>query len=297
MIVLKREINHIQNFRKHFKIDKNANLIESAVAIESCAKTDKIINEFFAEVVPKSDEDNFRINSLLNLIARLYEHVQGMLVSISTGSPASAEALGRVVVEGSINIIYLAEKGDSGTLLNFFKSWLNEHNRKLDEWKQKILKEPDSDTVSTMIEERQKTIELLSTFVTRIKNQCSIDESGSKSEWPKSLFKRFETLGRETDYYESYHRLSGASHLTGEDTLMWLLIMQGTPQQIREGGKEAWAYSIMMSRIASLFFIDAAIACTESYGRKDSTDLYKYKLDLQIAIHSIAKQAGVPLSG
>jgi hypothetical protein len=293
---LKREINNIQNFRKTFKIDKKANLIESAVAIESCAYTDKIITDFFAEIIPKSDEDSFRISSLLNLIGRLYEHIQGMLVAISTGSPASAEALGRVVVEGSINIIYLAEKGNSGTLLNFFQSWLNEHNRKLDEWKQKILKESDSDTVSTMIEERRKVINSLKTFVNRIQEQCSINTSNSQSEWPKSLFKRFETLGRETDYYESYHRLSGASHLTGEDTLMWLLMIQGTPLQIKAGGEEAWAYSIMMTRIASLFFIDAAIAFTQSYGRTDNSDLYKYKLDLQLAVHKIAKQAGVPLS-
>jgi len=289
-------MSHIQNFRKTFKIDKKASLMESAVAIESCTKADKILNDYLGEVAPKNNEDGFRIRSLLNLTGRVYEHVQGMLVAISTGSPASAEALARVVVEGSINIIYLAEKGDSGTLIKFFQSWLNEHNRKLDEWKQKILEESDADKTSAMIEERREVISILKEFVNQVEIQCSIDVSSSKNDWPKSLYKRFEMLGRETDYYESYHRLSGASHITGEDTLMWFLFMQASPEHAISGGKEAWAYSIMMTRIASIFFVDTTIACVEAYGRESNLDLYQCKLDLQLAVRKISRQAGVPLS-
>lgn len=294
---MKKEVNHIKSFRDVFKIDKKANLIDSAVAIETCAKADKVVSDYLGVATPKNSEDGFRIRSLLNLIGRLYEHVQGMLVAISTGSPASAEALGRVVVEGSINIIYLAEKGDSGTLIRFFQSWLNEHIRKLDEWKQKILDEPDAHRTSAMIEERRKAVDLLKDFVGLLEAQLSIDVYSPKSEWPKALYKRFEVLGREADYYSSYYRLSGASHLTGEDTLMWFLLMQGSPEQTIKGGKEAWAYSIMMTRIASIFFIDAAIACVESYGRECNSDLHQYKRDLQLAVRKIAGQAGVPLSG
>jgi len=292
----KPKMPHIQNFRKAFKIDKKANLMESAVAIESCAKADKAISDYLGEFAPANNEDGFRIRALMNLAARLYEHVQGMLVAISTGSPASAEALARVVVEGSVNIIYLAEKGDSGTLVKFFQSWLNEHNRKLDEWKGKISQQLESHETSTMIEERRKVVGIMQEFLSQIEVQCSIDVTNSKAEWPKSLYKRFEVLGRETDYYESYHRLSGASHITGEDTLMWFMFMQATPELAVKGGKEAWAYSIMMTRIASLFFVDATVACVEAYGRQNNSDLYQCKLDLQRAVSKIARQAGVPLS-
>ena len=287
---------HIPNFRKTFKIDKKANLIESAVAIESCAKADKILNDYLGEVEPKNNNEGFRIHSLLNLTGRVYEHIQGMLVAISTGSPASAEALARVVVEGSINIILLAEKGDSGTLIKFFQSWLNEHNRKLNEWKQKILEGSDAEKISTMIEERRKVITIFDEFVNQIEVQCSVDTANSETDWPKSLYKRFEILGRETDYYESYHRLSGASHITGEDTLMWLMFMQASPDHKIKAAKEAWAYSTMMTRIASMFFVDTVLACVKAYGRENNKDLYQCKFELQLAVRKIARQAGVPLS-
>lgn len=286
---------HVKSFRKTFKIDKNASLNESEVAIDSTAKAYKTFNEFIDEVAPTSAEDGFRIRSLANLVARVYEHVQGMLVAISTGSPSSAEALGRVIVEGSINIIYLAKEGDAGTLIKYFESWLKEHDRKLDEWKEKIQKEPHADIVSEMIEKRRKVVHTLTGFVREVELQCAIDLPSSKSDWPKSLYKRFEVLGRETDYYESYHRLSGSSHLTGEDTLMWFMFRLASAEQALKAGKEAWAYSIMMTRIAGVFFIDAIIACAEAYGRTDNADLDKYRLNLRVAVQEIARRAGVPI--
>ena len=147
-----------------------------------------------------------------------------------------------------------------------------------------------------MIEERRKVITVLDEFVNEIETQCSVDTSNPESDWPKSLYKRFETLGRETDYYESYHRLSGASHITGEDTLMWLMFMHASPEHKIKAGKEAWAYSIMMTRIASMFFVDTAFSCVKAYGRENNKDLYQCKLELQLAVRKIARQAGVPLS-
>jgi hypothetical protein len=288
---------YIKKFRKNFKIDKRANLIDSAVAIESCGKADEILNDYLVLVVPKSNEDGFRVRSLTNLTARLYEHVQGMLVAISTGSPASAEALARVVVEGAINIIYLAEKGDSGALIRFFRSWLSEHGRKLDEWKAKVDQEAglDNDNTSALIHERVRVVGLLKEFVDNIEVQCSINLEGCESEWPKSLYKRFEALGREEDYYSSYHRLSGASHITGEDTIMWFLMMQAPRELAIKCAEEAWGYSIMMTRIAGVFFLDAAIACVEAYGRKSNSDLHQCRRELTNSVHEISRRAGVPV--
>jgi hypothetical protein len=75
----------------------------------------------------------FRIHSLLNLRGRTFEHAQAMLVAMATGSPASAEALARIVVESSVSVMYLAAKGDAGTIIRFFRTWLTEHDRKLTE--------------------------------------------------------------------------------------------------------------------------------------------------------------------
>jgi hypothetical protein len=215
-------MTYVPAFRKAFKIDRKADLRNVAVAVDSIYTADRVASSFLGDIDPKDHSDGFRIHVLINLLGRVFEHAQAMLVSLSTGSPASAEALARVVVEGSVNVMYLAALGDSGTLVQFFRSWLGEHEKKLTEWKQMIEGEQHASAVLPMIEERRQLIASLQDFVSHNAIQCNIDTSKS-TEWPKSLLKRFEVLGRKTDYYTSYHRLSGASHITGEDTLTWLM--------------------------------------------------------------------------
>lgn len=288
-------MTYVPVFRKTFKIDQKADLRKVAVAVDAIYKANDIAISYLGDVDPKDNSAGFRIHALLNLLGRIFEHAQAMLVSISTGSPASAEALARIVVEGSVNIMYLATLGDSGTLIQFFRSWLGEHDRKLTEWKQKIQGEEYATRVSAMIEERRQVVTALQDFVTQNEIQCSIDTAISSAEWPKSLFKRFEALDRETDYYESYHRLSGASHITGEDTLTWLISLN-MPDELRHRvGKEAWAYSIMMTRISSTFFVDAVAACVISHGRSTNNDLLDCKHTLRKSIQEIVREAGVPL--
>tara|TARA_Y100000815_G_scaffold107380_1_gene96034 strand:+ start:1447 stop:2313 length:867 start_codon:yes stop_codon:yes gene_type:complete len=287
-------MSHIEDFRKKFHIDPNADLQNSLVAVEAIHSANKIAVEHLGEIEPSDAKTGFRIHSLLNLLGRIYEHSEGMLVAISTGSPASAEALARIVVEGSMNIMYLATIGNSSTLVQFFRSWLHEHERKLSEWKETILGENYAEKVSAMIDERSDFIQALSQYVDNIESQALIEPTDKSAEWPKALFKRFEAMGRKTDYYESYHRLSGASHLTGEDTLLWLISLEMPVEQKINMAKEAWAYSTMMTRIASTFFVDAVAACVIGYGRSNNDDLQKLKQSLARSVQEIAKEAGVP---
>jgi hypothetical protein len=288
-------MKNLPKFRKNFKIDAKADLKAIAVAVEAIYDAIDISTEYLGEIEPENDSAGFRIHSLINLIGRIFEHAQAMLVALATGSPASAEALARIVVEGSMNVMYLSTLGNTGTLINFFESWLNEHDKKLSDWKQKIQGEHYADKVSGMIEDRRSVVHGLRDYLTRIENQCLVDKSAKESEWPKNLFKRFEALGRETDYYESYHRLSGSSHITGEDTLTWLISLN-FPNDVRHRmGVEAWAYSTMMTRIASRFFVEAAASCVISYGRANNEDLQNARRDLGKAVHDIARDAGVPL--
>lgn len=287
-------MSHIEDFCKKFHIDSNASLQSSEVAIEAINSANKIAIEYLGELDSHDIKTGFRIHSLLNLLGRTYEHSEGMLVAISTGSPASAEALARIVVEGSINVMYLATIGNSSTLIQFFRSWLHEHERKLSDWKGMIKDESFAEKVSAMINERSEFIKILSQYVDSIELQALIEPADKNTEWPKALLKRFEVMGRKTDYYESYHRLSGASHLTGEDTLLWLISLGLPIEQKIKMAKEAWAYSTMMTRIASTFFVDAAAACVIGYGRSNNDDLQRLKKSLAQSVHEIAKEAGVP---
>lgn len=289
-------MKHLTAFRKKFKIDRSANISDVAVAVEAIQASNDITAEFLDNIEPNSNIVGFRIRSLSNLLGRTFEHAQAMLVAMATGSPASAEALARIVVESSVSVIYLAAKGDAGTIIRFFRTWLTEHDRKLTEWKQRVRTEESNADVLAMIEERRSVVRILDDFVNQLESECEIDASTPLSEWPRSLFHRFQAIGRETDYYESYHRLSGSSHMTGEDTLMWLFAMQlPDVASRRKLGEEAWAYSIMMTYIASLFFIDAGLTCCLAYGRDPSADIEAYRISLHRAVEGIASRAGVPL--
>ena len=228
------------------------------------------------------------------LFRSVFEHAQAMLVALATRSPTSSEALARIVVEGSVNVAYLASKGNAATLVRFFRAWLDEHKRKLSTWKTEIANEPYGARVTSMIEERQQLVLGLTTYLDQVEEHCSLKLVQDVPDWPKLLFKRFEALGRQTDYYESYHRLSGSSHISGEDTLTWLLALDLPGKKKHQLAVEAWAYSTMMTRIACTFFIDAAASSVIAYGRLENSDLHACKDSLAKAVGEIAKQAGVP---
>lgn len=286
----------IAAFRKKFKIDSKADLRSVATAVEAIYKADAVASEYLGNINPQNGAEGFRVHSLMNLLGRVFEHAQAMLVAIATGSPASAEALARIVVEGSINTMYLGVMGNPGTLVRFFRSWISEHDRKLTEWKEQIQNEDYADEVGKMIDSRRQMVMGLSSYLSQVESQYSIDSTMASSEWPKSIFKRFAALGRETDYYESYHRLSGASHITGEDTLTWLIALEMPNDQRYLIGKEALAYSVMMTRISSMFFVDAVAACVIQQGRDNNDDLKTCKFNLSRAVHEIGREAGVPIA-
>lgn len=286
-------MSQILQFRRAFRIEKTADLKEVAIAVDAIYSAHALVIEKLGDIEPPDPATGFRIHSLINLLGRTFEHAQAMLVAIATGSPASAEALARIVVEGSVNVTFLAMRGDAGTLVRFFRSWLSEHDKKLSAWKPKVSVTQEID-VPAMIEERRGVVTALETYLAEVESQCQIDWANSP-EWPPAIFQRFQAIGRETDYYESYHRLSGSSHITGEDTLTWLLALEAPNDVKHKLAQEAWAYSTMMSRIASAFFVDAVAACCVAYKVPRQDSLVQRRSELVKAIQEIARAAGVPL--
>lgn len=284
--------NHITEFRKAFKIDKTLNLSEAAPLIEAIYNAQ---NEAYAAVWGidwDTPAVGFRAQTLFNLLSRTHEHAQGMLVAYATGSPASSEVLGRTVMEGSINVTYLAAKGNPGMLLNFLHSWLSEHNKKLSDWR-KLIADRASSEVLDRIDIRQSLVGSLTTYIKGAEAYCGLAAERSNSPWPKQLLQRFQALGREEDYFECYHRLSGACHLTGEDTINYL-ISQEMPQDLQvRMAKQAWAYSRMMTMFSILFFLDAAKACAQAFGGSiPSFDAHHTRIAQEIV--KIGPAAGVP---
>ena len=148
-------VNHLGKFRRQFRLAPTADLRSVQVAVEAIYEAQAIGFSFLSEVVPPSAKDGFRIHAFLNLMSRIYEQAQAMLVALATGSPASSEALGRIVVEGSINLMYLATLGNESTLVAFLESWVQEHNKKLIVWYRRVQEVDEACNVHKMIAARK----------------------------------------------------------------------------------------------------------------------------------------------
>lgn len=286
-------MKYLEDFRHTFQLSSEADLSHVKVAVESIYEAYETGINFLGDIDNETNKEGFVIHSQINLIGRIFEQAQGMLVCIATGCPTSAEALARVVVEGSINLMYMAVKGDATTLVAFFDSWLSEHQRKLNEWKLKIIGSENESNIAPMIDTRMRLVEGLVSYLNRLVTACEI-ERANKTVWPKSLFERFKELRRETDYYESYHRLSGASHISGEDTLTWLITSQMPDEMKQKVSLEAVSFSIMMSRMASKFFVEAVAGCCMMHGFTSMHQFDELGKVLAESVLDIALEAGVP---
>lgn len=290
-------MEYLKVFRKHHNIDKKANLSDIQAAVNCVYEANKIGFEFISNIDNKIEKDGFILHTHLNIYGRIFEQVEGMLVCVATQCPTGSEALGRTVIEGSVNLMYMSGLGNEKTIIAFFDSWINGHKRKLSEWKEAIKDKDYFQNVEPMIDERLKFVESYRDFVNSFVINFDIDRKDNSLVWPKSLYKRFEALGLEGFYYENYHRLSGASHLTAEDTIAWLTIL-GSEQDVKNShSRVAWAYSVMMSRLSCMFFLDATLMMCISHGMGKGNEMDRIselKGKLSIAVEQISKEAGVP---
>lgn len=288
---------YISEFREQHNISHGANLESISVSLECIREAKELAFNHIAYIDNKTEEQGFVVHTHINLIGRLLEQAEGMLVCIATNSCTSSEVLGRVVVEGSIDLMFMSLKGDEKTILAFMKTWVNEHLRKLNEWKEKIKGKGYSVRVGGKIDSRIEVANMYQLYVdTLIKKFCA-DESVFKNIWPNSLYKRFEAIEREETYYESYHRLSGSAHITAEDTISFLMSLSMDDDQKVKLAEEAWAYSIMMSRLSSIVFIEALTICCIRHGLCEGPKfdrLLELKNELAKEVEVISKAAGVP---
>lgn len=286
--------DYLKEFRNNFKIAKTADLQHVAVAVSSIYEAQSTGMKYLMDFDSQDGHVGLRVHTFINLASRIFEHAQAMLVALATGSPASSEALGRIVVEGSVNLMYLTVLGDASTVVGFFQAWVDAHEKKLRDWKAEVGPSDSSEKICAMIDARQGALDIYKEFIASLKRGSGISSSDKPYVWPQKLFERFDRLGRRTDYYESYHRLSGSSHISGEDTMNWLMSIQVDGAAQQKMSAEAWGYSTMMTRIAAMFFVESIAACLITHGRTDNDDLTKLRSDLADAVEKISRAAGVP---
>lgn len=290
-------MKHISDFRKKKGLDKKLNLSTIQVALECAAEANNLGYNYIAHIDNKTEKDGFIVHTHLNLIGRIYEQIEGMLTCVATQSYTSAEALARVVQEASINLMYMAMKGDERTITAFMAKWHDEHIRKLNEWKKEIADREYSDQVIPLIDGRISAIGHYSKYIELAKSTFSVEEKEYNDLWWNSLFKRFDALGKAGDYFTIYHRLSGSSHMTAEDTISHMMTLQYPIEARQLIAFEACSYSVMMTRIVTSSFINAVAFCCIRHGLTDEESLNKFtelKDKLGQAVKEISKDAGIP---
>lgn len=287
-------MKHLNDFRKQHNIDRKANLSCISVAVECIFEVSQAVRNYLASIEQVSDRDLFIASVHMSLLGRIQQHAEGMLSCIACNCPASAEALGRIVIEGSINLTYLSSRGDEATIIAFFRSWLLEHSRKLKEWKEKIQGQPHEIEVGKSIDGRIEAVGAYEWYIGVLSENFSLNNEDLSKHWPNSLYKRFEALGLEESYYTAYHRLSAESHITPENTMYRLLALQRSEEDIIAMSRETYSYSLMMTRICCGFFVDAALACCTLHGMnsEELTRFHYFKDKLQEAASELAEAAG-----
>ncbi|CDT85925.1 DUF5677 domain-containing protein [Vibrio coralliirubri] len=290
-------MSYLNNFRKTKGFDKKLDLRPIQVALESAAEAFEIASTLNASVVNENEQDTLIRRTHYILLSRTYQHIEGMLSCIASGDYSSAEAIGRVVNESSINLIFMVLKGDERTITAYFAKWYKEHTDQLNKWKEHLEGETHKEKVSKMIDRRLEALSLYKEYTEQLKSTHSVEEKEYNSLWYNSVHKRFSELGRFEEYVEVYHRLSGASHITAEDT-MSALISEPMPDGFKKLVEfESNSYSIMMSRIVITSFLDAGANFCIRHGLTDSTTLERFlhlKNVLNRSVKDIAQDAGVP---
>jgi hypothetical protein len=289
-------MKHISEFRKNKGLDRKLNLSAIKVALESAAEANSMAYNYIAYIDNETEKDAFIVHTHLNLIGRIYEQVEGMLTCVATQSYTSAEALARVVQESSINLMYMAMH-DERTITAFMAKWYDEHFGKLNEWKKKVADKEYASQVIPLIDGRITGISHYAEYIELAKSNFSVMESEYNDLWPKKLFKRFEALGEVEAYFSIYHRLSGSSHMTAEDTILHMMTLQWTVEARQLIAFEACSYSVMMSRIVIDTFVDVVAFCCIRHGMTNEDSLNKFKdikSKLATAIQEISKDAGIP---
>jgi hypothetical protein len=287
----------ISEFRKKKGFNNKLDLSTIKVALGCASKANQLGYDYLANIVPNSNKDSLIIHTHLNLIARIFEQIEGMLTCIVTQSQASAETLARVVEEGSINLMYMAGYGDEKTIAAFMTMWRDGHINKLNSWKDEIKNKDYSEQVTWQIDERINEVNVYSEYIELVKSDLSINNTNLETYWSKSILERFRALDKTDEYYAIYHRLCGSSHLTAEDTILYLIAIKLPMKNRQRIFFQAASYSVMMTRIVILTFVDAVASCSVRHGLKDEdtlNDFKNLKAILEKSIKEISNDAGVP---
>jgi hypothetical protein len=261
----------------------------------------KIVDEALTNLGPFSQPEAITAHAITNFVARIEDQAEGMLASFLMGFPASSETIARTVVEMSVNLMYITRGDVPKRLFSFFRVYMREHKKHLEDWKAFISKQVPSKTVAEvleMIREAQEVADGTNKFLIDVANQCGVIDGPNSFEWPNKIFERFKSADKIDSYWTVYHRLSAATHGNAEETIRYVIgefcrTAYSDEEILVKLGIETISFSAMMLCVAVRFYIESAACVCIFYRRFEAaTKLRPLYEAVEKAIEQIAPAAG-----
>lgn len=287
----------LSEFIEHYCLSDNAEVDRIDLAVTVFQSFYSTVMEHMSSYDPQSKRHGLLLEVYTNLVGRLHEHVSGMLVCLATKNAPSAEALARTVLETSINLIFMLSGDREQAFLAYCDEWFSSHDRQLNSWIEfeKRINEPTGNLPK--IKSRMEMLNEQKIIVNKIASKLGMNRVNNfRDAYPKSLFKRFGSIGKEDLYFTCYHRLSNSSHVLAEDTISWLLgFMQEDQKLMLAMGREAVAYSNMMCLIVLVTAIEAIGIFAIAHDFLDCASLIQdCRSRILEEIEKLSYDAGVP---
>lgn len=290
-------MSEITEFIEHHGLSDTAEIGRIEFAVTIFQNFYKKVMVHMQSYEPPSKRHELLSEAYTNIVGRLHEHVSGMLVCLATRNAPSAEALGRTVLETSINLNFMLKGDREKAFLGYCDAWFTSHERQLNQWLEyETTLERGIGNISK-IKSRMEMLNGQKIVIDELVSTLGMNRSEKyRDAYPKSLFERFKKVGKEEQYFTSYHRLSNSSHVMAEDTISWLLgIILDDHEKLIAMSKEALEYSQMMSLIVLLTAIESIAMYAIAHNFLDCVNLVQESRSKLISeIERLSKDAGVP---
>ncbi len=243
--------NKIEEF-----MQRNQKHKEHDVAISKCLKdTRKVLDDLdfgssdFLSYIPKVML-SFTLHSV-------YQNVDVTLYALKSHAYSTAEALSRVAIEHSVNLIYLLSENTKERGISFIKSYLERTEKASSQW-QRLAADQGDETGEAIASQKAETC--------RFYQKLFIINPGLEHipGWPVKIFDLFKSVGLEGSYRTIYASGSNSVHSLSEDIFnIYLNNHPGLPREVdmNEASEvERMSFAVFLSMSAVYFFNLAIVA-------------------------------------
>ena len=193
------------------------------------------------------------------------EITKSLMLSLENNCYSSAEALARISVEYSINLIYVVEGEGHDRAKSLLKNYLLESKRKTDKWKSYVASEGNEKSVE-MANSKLDYLDALQSL------HPELVDKNIKG-WPDART-RFEKVGLESLYHTIFASASDSVHSLSEDAFN-IMIVESGPEEAKKAAADAVfaekrSFAFYLASWAILCFAEAAARLASEMGESQT---------------------------